>query len=129
MKKFLGVISVLTLILITLGGCYYDNEQELYPSAVCDSSGTVTYNNQVVPIISNNCYNCHSNSNSAVSGGGYSFEGYTNISAFLASPGGSTIFLERINGTAGERMPKGGPYLSNCNLAILNKWVNTGYQQ
>lgn len=130
MKKLLGAISVLCLIAITSGGCYYDNEEELYPtSAVCDTTN-LTYTNQIEPIINLNCYSCHSISANPVSGGGYCWEGYANISAYLAAPGGTTIFLERINGTGtGTPMPKNAPKLSDCNINILETWINNGYPQ
>ena len=124
MKRFIGAIAVLTLVLVGSGGCYYDNEQTLYPSNGCDTAN-VKYSNQVTYIVSNKCYSCHSNATAPLSGNGVSFEGYANISAYLAISG---AFLPDIKQTVGsDPMPKNQPKLSDCEIRTIEIWIQNGY--
>lgn len=125
MRKFLGVVTTLILIMSISGGCYYDNEENLYPTGICDTVD-VKYSNQVTYIITNKCFDCHSNATQALSGSDESFEGYANISGYLATS--QTSFLGSINHVAGYTpMPKDRPKLSSCELGTLAIWIQNGY--
>lgn len=125
MKKFLSVVVVLTLILITSSGCYYDNEETLYPTGTCDTTD-VKYSVRVTSILTNRCYSCHSISAGPVSGGGYVWEGYANIFGYLATS--SSTFLNSINqGVGSNPMPKGSAKLSECDISTIEVWIQDGY--
>ena len=53
--------TIKTLILssvLLLGGCYYDVEEELYTTTDCVTN-EMSYAEDILPIIENNCYSCH----------------------------------------------------------------------
>ncbi len=127
MKKLFGLVVVLFLLAGFSTGCYYDNEETLYPSGVCDTVD-VRYSNQVNYIISNKCYDCHSNATAPLSGSDVSFEGYANISGYLSAGSGDVNFTHSIDHSVGYTpMPKDQPKLSSCEIGTLIKWVNNGY--
>ncbi len=122
MKNVIRLASLLLLISITLTGCYYDKENELYPSpkTVCDTTH-VTYSKSIVPIMVANCNVCHS---TALQQGYIITDTYNDLSG-LASPDGP--LYNGINWVGGvSKMPKGGAKLSDCDVAKINIWIRAG---
>src|ERR1700754_3506718 len=72
-----GIIVILSVCLTSLSSCYYDVEEDLYPSGgSCDSSA-VTYSGTVTPILqSNGCTGCHSG---GASSGNILLAAYANV--------------------------------------------------
>ncbi|MFM7682217.1 MAG: hypothetical protein ACKO7P_05675 [Bacteroidota bacterium] len=83
-----------------------------YPELIC--SDTVSFNNDVLPIIQNNCTGCHDNQN------GYTFTNHQNISSNYAAIVGS------MKGVGYQLMPKGGPALPDSLIVKIQCWVNQG---
>lgn len=83
-----------------------------YPDVLC--SDTVSFNNDVLPIIQNNCTGCHDNQN------GYTFTNHQNISSNYAAIIGS------MKGTGYQLMPQGGPALPDTVIQKIQCWVNQG---
>lgn len=110
-------------MLLALSGCYYDVESELYPQNLnpvsCDSTAS-TYQAHVLPIIQANCYSCHAGN--AEAGGNIRLEGYANLQR-VASDG---RLYRAVSHTGPSPMPKGGNKLSDCDIATINRWVQTG---
>lgn len=124
MNRFSGGIIVITIILFFSGGCYYDNEEVLYPAGICDTAD-VKYSNQVGSIISNNCLDCHSNSTAPITGSNVSFEGYTNLSTYIWA--NQVTFRNSINHVIGYNpMPKDRPKMNDCNIRTLEIWADNG---
>jgi|SRR5688500_14222365 len=99
--------------------CTYHNEEELYPAETCDTTN-VTYNATILPIVTQNCYECHSGS-SPVSG--ILLEGHSNLKAMIDA--------ERLLGaikhqTGFSPMPKDRPSLADCDILKIEKWVLDG---
>jgi hypothetical protein len=112
---FIGVAALLW------GGCYYDVEEELYPSSgvACDTAG-VTYAGQIEPLLSAHCYTCHS---AASALGNVVLEGYQNTMIYA----GDGRLLGSVSHEPGyAAMPQGGNKLSNCNIEIIKHWIQTG---
>lgn len=116
MKKFLTLIS--SVFILSLGGCYYDVEEELYPAAdinpaSCDTS-QITYGNFVSQLITSNCSgsNCHI-------GGSQSpdISDYTKLTA--------NIGLVKTKVLDNKTMPPSGP-LSPCDRLKLQHWIDKG---
>ncbi len=106
--------------------CNYDSEEYLYPGSVCDTMETINYNEEVVFILSNKCYNCHSNSTAALSGNGVSFEGFANTNQYLNSS--TYSFMAAIKHFPGyQPMPKNEPKLSPCEIRQLEIWITAGH--
>jgi hypothetical protein len=119
-------IAMLVLALLSTG-CYYDNEETLYPPGVCDTA-EVKYSQQITYIISNKCYDCHSNATAAISGSNESWEGYANLSGYLAAGTGAATFINSINHEVGYTpMPKDRPKLSPCDIRTIEIWIENGY--
>ncbi len=124
MKNYLWVLgTVLTVVVISANvGCTYNNEEELYANDVCDTVG-VTYRATVEPILSSNCYNCHRQANAPSFGNGIVLDNYAGVNVWIASG----RLLCDIKGEAGcTLMPKGGPKMSDCNIAKIEAWINAG---
>ena len=125
MKNLLMLLLLLVAVVFMSQGCYYDNEEELYPNQSCDTS-SVSYSATIVPILITSCYSCHNNANAADFGNGVSFEGHANISQYLTTS--STVFINCINQTAGyPAMPPTSAKLSDCNIKKIEIWINGGF--
>jgi mono/diheme cytochrome c family protein len=124
MNLIFRLVSLLFVVLLVFSGagCYYDKEEELYPgTANCDTTATSAYATTVVPIISANCYNCHSGA--ATLGAGIQLNTYTALKIRV----NDGTLLKAINHEAGASpMPKNGNKLSACNIAKIRRWINTG---
>jgi hypothetical protein len=119
-------ILILVLTSFLVYNCMYDNEEELYPDIdsgeKCDTLN-ISLSNSIKPILSNNCYSCHSNSNSGTFGAGINLETYSGlvemvnrgrlIGAITHSPG----FIA---------MPQGGTKLDDCSISKIRAWINGG---
>ena len=121
MKKLL-IISLLAI----LAGCYYDNEEELYPEQGNDCDTTnVTYSGTVYPVISSNCTSCHSGSTPQ---GNVLLEDYTSISAAAAIPAGQygSLYGAISHDPGNSPMPKNGTQLSDCKIRQIKVWIDAG---
>ena len=112
------ILLLSTAILFTLSGCYYDNEEYLYPgTAKCDTSN-VTFSGTVAPILAANCNSCHS---ATAPSGGVVTDNISGVKANITRIWGS------INYTGSYiHMPQNLPKLSNCDLAKIGIWKNAG---
>jgi hypothetical protein len=120
MKKLLIIFS-----LATLAGCYYDNEEELYPyEVVCDTSN-VTYSGTVYPIINENCSGCHTGSTPQ---GNVLLADYQSISAQAAIPAGQygSLYGAISHNPGNSPMPKNGTKLSDCKISQIKVWIDAG---
>lgn len=121
MKKQLKyIISVLVLAILATG-CYYDKEEELYNLnlSVCDTSN-VTYVQTIAPIMQSYCNNCHSSTGAS---GGWVTENYNGLK-IVANNG---KLLGAVTHAPGfSPMPKGSGQLTNCQIAVIRKWLNDG---
>jgi len=119
MKRLIIYPVTIALFPLFFVSCYYDNEEALYPTlnASCDTTN-VTFSGTIVTILSNNCYSCHSNSNSAI-GGNIRLESYANVSS------NSAKIVPAINQTGAKPMPPTGK-LRACSIAQFDIWRRNG---
>ncbi len=123
LKAFLFLVFALGIL--GLSSCYVDKEETLYPKTKsnCDTAN-VTYNGSVKPLISQYCLACHNTSNNASLGGNLNLDGYINLSNAIKN---ERPILKSIQHAADvSAMPKNSPKLSDCNIAIIQKWINAG---
>ena len=116
---------------IGLTGCYYDTEEELYPdigSTICDTV-SVSYANDIVPIVSSKCSNpsCHAGVNAAA---GIPLETYAGVKAYLELD--KARFLSSITWDGSVSNPRNMPQgastkISDCNINTIKAWINSGY--
>lgn len=95
-------------------------KNETCTTVTCDSTN-VTYTKSIRPIIQTNCLGCHSGG--AAASGGLDYTNHASL-ASVARDGRLTGVLNHVSGFS--PMPKGGNKLSDCNLALIKKWVNAG---
>lgn len=109
-------------VVVGFTACYYDKEDLLYgtPAPCTDTTGTISYQTKVVPILQTNCYGCHSGS--APSGG--QLMGTYAADKTMAQNGKLLGVITHATGFS--PMPKGGAKLSNCHIAVVRKWVEAG---
>ncbi len=120
--KIYFATSILAAAMV-FGSCYYDVEEELYPSLDCTTSGA-TYSSVVEPIIRANCYNnCH---NAATNIANITLEGYANLKVYVDNG----QLLGAIKHSAGfSPMPKNAAKLVDCNIAKIEAWITAGAPQ
>jgi hypothetical protein len=119
MKNRLTIILIMAITAIYTS-CYYDKEEYLYPSqGTCDTIGIISYSSRVLPIIQGYCISCHS---SSMASGGIVMGTYSNDKS-LAINGKLMGSITHASGFV--PMPQGGK-LSNCNIALIKKWIDEG---
>ncbi|MDF1550560.1 MAG: hypothetical protein P1P88_22250 [Bacteroidales bacterium] len=117
MKRHTVAIIFSTIILFS---CNYYNEEELYGNEICDTSN-ITYDEDIKPILQQNCYYCHSSS--VVYSGNLNLENPEHIRRVVDNG----KLLKNIKHEAdGDPMPQGGAKLSDCKINKIEKWINLG---
>lgn len=105
------------IIALAVPSCTYDNTEDLVGSTQCDTTA-ISYINDIVPILQNNCYRCHDAAN--VSTSGYQMDSH----AFLLDYVDSGSLVERINDPVSP-MPTDG-LMDECSRAKIKAWVDAG---
>ena len=121
MKKTLfafGLLAVFLLLLAAPSGCYYDNEEDRFPSPSCDTLD-MRFSIEIRDIMQANCDRCHLSGASSFSG--IPFDTYDQVKE-VADNG---KLLDRIN-NAGSPMPQDEGLMSLCNRQKIEAWVNAG---
>lgn len=106
-----NTVIIIVILLNFLTSCRKDKVQ-VYPNANC--SDTVSFNNEILPLIQNNCTGCHDNQN------GYTFTNHSNISA------NSNAIIGSMRNNGYQLMPKGGSALDDSIIQRIECWVNQG---
>jgi len=114
--------TTISLAMVLLAaGCYWDNVMTFYPETEACDTLDVSFALDVVPVLSNHCYGCHSNANAPDFGKGLSLEDYEDVSAMSAR------IIGAINHNPGfVPMPKGNEPLDSCQIKTIEAWVNQG---
>lgn len=128
MKNTIVILFFGTLMawgLLGQTGCYYDNEEDLYPfTDMCDTVNT-TLASTVKPILAGQCFACHSASSASIAGAGINLEDYTPLKGWVDNG----KFGCAINHSGGcSPMPKGGGRLPQCDIDKINAWIARGAQ-
>lgn len=105
---------IILFISITLSGCYFDNEEELYGIPTCDTTN-VSFTADIQPIINANCVSCHTAGGSAPG----DFTTYVGIKSKVDNGSFNNRVLVQKN------MPPSGP-LSTCEQTKIQKWIDNG---
>jgi uncharacterized membrane protein len=122
MKNLIRLTILLLLITFTLSGCYYDKENELYPSVGCGDTTNVTYARSIAPIMVANCNVCHSASNPS---GNVITDNYNSLSTIAKD--GNLWYAVNWEGAAQTRMPQGATdTISICDRTKIQKWIDAG---
>ena len=90
----------------------------------CDSTGTISYSKQIMPIINTYCYTNSTGCHGANSTYG-DFTTYAGLKIHLPNMVLRAVFQD--DPTHYKPMPLGSAKLSACNLAKINDWIKQGY--
>lgn len=104
-----------TAVILLVNGCYYDNEEELYPNSFCDTTD-VTYSTNIEPIVMRNCAvpGCH------VQGGDGNGD-FTQFPQVLEKVEDGSFLSTIKNGV----MPPDDP-LKACQVRQIELWIASG---
>ena len=119
--EHLKIKYVYILILLSVGitSCYYDVEEEIYGTTNC-SDQNMSYQNDIIPILSENCYQCHSAQNNF---GNVTLEGHNRLLQYV----NSGQLLGAIKHDSGySPMPKNASMLLECQIEKIESWINEG---
>jgi hypothetical protein len=120
MKNILLLLAGLSLGW-AISSCKYDNAEELYPTAPCDTT-MVTYSLTVAPIISLNCLalECHGGTAEM---SGIPMEGYDNMKTVVDN----MRLIGALRHESGYSfMPKNTAPLVECDILSIEQWVAEG---
>lgn len=118
-RKFLSAALCIGGIVLYLAGCSKDSADKLSGGTNCDTVN-VSYSTQVVDILQNNCYSCHS---TATPPTGIRLDTYANLKVFVDN--GFLVDAVTQNGLV-TPMPYGLPKLPSCEVNTIVAWVNQG---
>ena len=111
-------------MLLTLG-CVSDIEDELTPVQVpvpvgnCDTT-SVTFSGSIVPLLDLECNECHS---SSIRSGNIALEPHSEVLINV----NNGLLLCTVRQEAGcSPMPIGSDMLSECEIAMISKWISDG---
>lgn len=115
-------LLVLTAMLVS---CYYDNQEDLYPTIGNASNcqeGQVSFSAQVLPLMNTNCNQsgCH---NALDRGGNIVLDNYTDL---LTSAEDGSLLGSIKHAPGFIAMPDGAAKLDICSILLVEQWINQG---
>ena len=113
------IISIVTLTQIFSLGCYYDVEEDLYPSIECQTE-EMSLVVDILPILEADCMQCHS---ASANFGNVSLEGFDQLSKYVND--GSLLGVIK-HDPGFSPMPKGAPKLLDCEVQKIEAWIQAG---
>lgn len=120
-----SIIVLASITILMFSHCYYDSAENLYPELPgdCDTSN-VSFELTIRPLLSANCWACHSDATAAAFGNNLALENYTDVinlqSAVLGAISHQPPF---------SPMPKNGSKLNSCLIRQFEIWIETGSPQ
>lgn len=123
MRRILPLIMILSAgaWMAFFIGCSKKSEDKLAPPVPCDTAN-VSYQNQIVPILQENCYPCHGSGSSAGSGD-IILSSYVNLKVYA----GNGYLVGNVRHDPGYvGMPYGKPPLPSCEINTIVAWVHQG---
>lgn len=124
MKKYIPVF----ILALTLTGCYYDKEDQLYPKPAntggCDTTG-MTYTADIKPILDGTCATsgCH---DAVTKSNGWDLSSYNGA---VTTATGGRLMGSLKHETQFFPMPKSLPKLDDCTISKIQAWINAGTPQ
>ena len=120
MKRLFISLVITATIMLSYSSCYYDSEGLLYGNTSCDTTGTVSYSQRIVPMFQQYCYSCHTGSSPS----GNILMGTYAADKIIA--GNGKLYGSITHSSAYVPMPEGQAKMSDCQIATIKKWVDGG---
>jgi hypothetical protein len=123
-KTSLLIIASAIALCMFNASCTKNKTEDLVSKAsTCDTLKTISYKNDVQPILNNNCgaqAGCHSNGSAS---GGVKLESWQGTNEVSQSG----LLIKAIRHESGvSAMPKDLAKINDCYIAIISKWVRNG---
>lgn len=94
------------------------------PDANCDTTGTMSFNNDVRPIIDNFCISCH---NSTVTNGGVNLNGHAQVKTYAESiRNGTPVLIGVTRQLVGFKAMPPFTQLDECSIRKIENWIGQG---
>ncbi len=119
-KRITG-LALIALGITVAAGCAYDKKEVL--QTPCILADTVTYTAQIVPILSNNCYRCHS---AASLSSGIQLDSYAALKVYALN---GQLYGVTSHAPGFRPMPDDGGKLDDCSIATIKKWIDQGTRE
>ena len=111
------VLICITLCAFWIISCENQNEEDLFGTS-CDTI-SVSYSNDIEPLIAGKCLHCHYTGGIAP----FSLQTYDDV-LIRVNTGQLEAAVNHYPGS--PRMPQDGPKLPDCELANINIWIREG---
>lgn len=119
--KYLKPIALGVFAMTLFSSCTWQNKEELFVDDSCDTE-LVNYAQDVQPVLSQNCYSCHSTTNAPVASG-LDLEDAENLQNVALNG----RLLGSLNHESGYvPMPPSGIMLDSCAIEKIKKWIDEG---
>ena len=124
-----GAILVATATVGCLAACSYTNSADTLTP--CNLPQTVSYQVDVLPILKQQCYRCHSaDKYKSLSANTLNMEDFATLKYYATPANGRdnvSYLVGNIRHDAGfVAMPNDGGKLSDCEIATIKAWVDAG---
>jgi len=121
-------LSTIAIAIVSLSGCYYDVEEELYPDSqmptACDTNN-VRYSVEVKNVFDARCNSCHAGVNASA---GIRLDNHADIKTYLDQTGSTLVSSIEQDGNASS-MPQGQPRIPDCEINQVKIWIANGYPE
>jgi hypothetical protein len=124
-----GVLLVVTVAISYLSACSYTNSADTITP--CDLPLTVSYQANVLPILKQQCYRCHSaDKYKVLTSNTLNMEDFAALK-YYATPANGRNNVSYLVGNIRHdegfvKMPYDGGKLSDCEIATIKAWVDAG---
>lgn len=113
-------IAIIVLLVVSIAGCYYDNDEELYGPCVIEAAA-VRYSATVAPLLNSyGCIGCHSGASPS---GSLDLTQYVVIRS-LADNGKLYGAISHSSGF--KPMPDGARKMNACDISKVKAWIDAG---
>jgi uncharacterized membrane protein len=121
-KQLSLVMIIVAVISISANSCTNANKEEIIPVVPCDTVG-MSYTNDIVPILSGNCYACHGATTHSTSG--VNLEDYNTLKSYANGVEGQ-LYQNITHASSHPMPPPPIPKLSDCDISKILDWINQG---
>jgi hypothetical protein len=127
--RHIGAILVASAMVSYLSACSYTNSADTLTP--CSLPQVVSYQVDVLPILKQQCYRCHSaDKYKSLASGILNMEDFTSFKYYATPANGRdnvSYLVGNIRHDAGfVAMPNDGGKLSDCEIATIKAWVDAG---
>ena len=116
--KLICFFICIIVFMAAFGGCAYVKKDVIVVPCVIPDN--VSYATDIVPILEANCYDCHTTSSNS---SGVLLDNYDAL-VFYAQNG--YLYGNITHAPGYNPMPDGGGKLSDCTIATIKKWIDSG---